>query len=538
MAWLFTWRRTATPAGAARPDSASRPAWHLLAAAGLLGGLMSLSFAPQEWPWLQLLALGGLFGLLRGATPKQAAWRACAFQLGCFASSWWWLHISLHQFGGLASGLAVIAVGLLALGMSLYLVATAALWARWQSGRPGLDALGFAGAWLLAEWLRATVFGGFPWSSAGYAHTSGPLAALAPWIGVYGIGFMAAWLSALALNLLVARQPRAWPRADRALLLAALGLCATAQLVPAQFTQSTGPLSVSLIQPAIPQDLKFDPTRIQANLLSLVEQVEQAPGQFVLTPETVIPVRAEELDPLVLQRVSARFDGQDRLALMGMFIRNAAGEDTNGLVAFGGRDMKASTEPWKDPARYRYGKRHLLPFGEVIPPGFQWFMDLLSIPNASQGRGDTALPVVAGTQRIRPLICYEDLFGEDFAEVTLPAGGGATLFADATNLAWFGTEPIQSQHLQFSRMRALEFQRPFVRATNTGATTVIDHQGRVTASLPPNQAGVLNSTVEGREGVTPYAQWLSRWGTWPLALIALIALLAMAAMAAKGWRRH
>ena len=84
-----------------------------------------------------------------------AAWRAGAFQLSCFASSWWWLHISLHQFGGLASGLAVIAVGLLALGMSLYLVATAALWARWQTGRPGLDALGFAGAWLLAEWLRA-----------------------------------------------------------------------------------------------------------------------------------------------------------------------------------------------------------------------------------------------------------------------------------------------------------------------------------------------------------------------------------------------
>lgn len=525
MAWLFTWRRTVPPAEAARPEESHRPSWHLLAAAALLGGLMSLSFAPQEWPWMQLLALGGLFGLLRGATPKQAAWRACAFQLGCFASSWWWLHISLHQFGGLASGLAVIAVALLALGMSLYLVAAAALWARWQTGRPGLDALGFAGAWLLAEWLRATLFGGFPWSSAGYAHTTGPLAALAPWIGVYGIGFMAAWLSALALNLLVARQPRAWPLADRALLLAAVGLAGAAQLVPAAFTQPTGVLSVSLIQPAIPQDLKFDPARIQSNLQQLVGEVTQAPGQFVLTPETVIPVRAEEIAPEVFQQLSTRFDGQDRLALMGMFIRNQAGEDTNGLVAFGGPGMSLAREPWQDSARYRYGKRHLLPFGEVIPPGFQWFMDLLSIPNASQGQGDTTRPVSLGAQRIRPLICYEDLFGEDFAEVTLPSGGGATMFADATNLAWFGTEPIQSQHLQFSRMRALEFQRPFVRATNTGATTVIDHQGRVTASLPPNQPGVLNGTVEGREGVTPYALWLSRCGTWPLALLAVAAMV-------------
>ncbi len=92
----------------------------------------------------------------------------------------------------------------------------------------------------------------------------------------------------------------------------------------------------------------------------------------------------------------------------------------------------------------------------------------------------------------------------------------ATVLANVTNLAWFGPLMVQDQHLQFSRMRAMEFRRPQVRATNTGATAVIDHLGVVTARLPPDTTGVLNAQVEGRIGDTPYATWLARWHLWPL----------------------
>ena len=125
-----------------------------------------------------------------------------------------------------------------------------------------------------------------------------------------------------------------------------------------------------------------------------------------------------------------------------------------------------------------------------------------------------------GSQRLRPLICYEDLFGEDIVGSAV-GDGAATIFVNASNLAWFGTLMVQDQHLQFSRMRALEFERPFIRSTNTGATSVIDHHGRVTARLPADVAGVLEAEVEGRRGSTPYARWLSAVGLWPLWALAL-----------------
>ena len=89
-----------------------------------------------------------------------------------------------------------------------------------------------------------------------------------------------------------------------------------------------------------------------------------------------------------------------------------------------------------------------------------------------------------------------------------------------SNIAWFGNTVAVAQHLHISRMRSLEFERPMLRATNTGATAVIDHRGRVTAALPPFQREVLRAEVEGRAGLTPYARWVSRLGLWPLALLA------------------
>jgi apolipoprotein N-acyltransferase len=82
--------------------------------------------------------------------------------------------------------------------------------------------------------------------------------------------------------------------------------------------------------------------------------------------------------------------------------------------------------------------------------------------------------------------------------------------------------------LQFSQMRALEFQRPFIRSTNTGATSVVDHHGRVTARLPPLTEGILEASVEGRTGATPYARWMAACGLWPL-LGGALAIVAGAA---------
>jgi len=132
---------------------------------------------------------------------------------------------------------------------------------------------------------------------------------------------------------------------------------------------------------------------------------------------------------------------------------------------------------------------------------------------------------------VRPLICYEDLFAEDIAR-SVVGNGAATVLANVTNLAWFGAAMVQDQHLQFSRMRALELQRPIVRATNTGATAVVDHQGRISARLPPLIEGALEAGVDGRVGATPYARWLAEWGLVPLVLFGA-AIVGAAAIARR-----
>jgi apolipoprotein N-acyltransferase len=487
-----------------------RPALALPAA--LLAGVAhTFSFAPFEAWWLQIAALSVLAYAAARASPGRAALLGWLFGIGWLVSGLWWLYISMHDFGGMPGWLAALAVLALAAALALYYAAALALWARLRCGRPVADALRWAACWLLAELGRATLFTGFPWIASGYAHTVGPLAAWAPWVGVYGISALAAWLAcAAAVSLRTIAAP-----ARVALGVTALLVLAGPLALRSEFTLPSGELSVSLLQPNIAQDLKFDPARIDVNLKSLIRQTTAARGALVVTPESVIPFTRAEFAGGYWDELLRPFRQPGRGLLVGMFVGNSDDGFVNSAVGV------AADAPGSE---YRYGKRHLLPFGEFVPPGFRWFVDLMNIPLGDQARGTTGAAFAVGGQRLRPLICYEDLFGEDIVASVVGAEP-ATVFVNISNLAWFGRWLVQDQHLQFSQMRALEFERPVIRSTNTGATAVVDHHGRVTARLPTLSKGTLEAVVEGRSGATPYARWLSSLGLWPLVLLALVLLL-------------
>jgi apolipoprotein N-acyltransferase len=185
---------------------------------------------------------------------------------------------------------------------------------------------------------------------------------------------------------------------------------------------------------------------------------------------------------------------------------------------------------------YRYDKHHLVPFGEFIPFGFRWFTELMNIPLGDFNRGPVGAASFAFRgQRIGANICYEDLFGEELAARFAAEAQAPTIFANISNIGWFGDTIAIDQHLQISRMRALEFQRPMLRATNTGATVVIDHTGRVTAALPRYTQGVLDARVEGRTGLTPFAWWAARVDLWPLWALGFL-ILVISARRARGGR--
>jgi apolipoprotein N-acyltransferase len=491
------------------------------AALAAAGALHTLAYTHTEAWWLQVAAVALLAWRVAACTaPRQAALLGLAFGTGWLCAGVWWLFISMHRYGGLPAWMAAAAVLALALFLSLYLAAAMAAFVRWRRGRVVADAALFAALWLLAELARGVLFTGFPWVAAGYAHVDGPLAVLAPWIGVYGIGAAAALLAAAV----------ALPRTVRGRLAGAavvVAALAAAALAPrTDFTRPTGTLGVSLLQTNVAQDEKFSMEHLPAALAWADAALRGAPGALVVGPETVIPLLPSQLDPAYWGGLVAHFQAPGRAALIGLPLGDEAQGYTNSA---GG--ISADTAALAG-GFYRYDKQHLVPFGEFIPTGFRWFTELMNIPLGDFARG----PVVAPSfgfrgERIAPNICYEDLFGEELAARFGPDGDAPTLFANLSNIGWFGRTIAVDQHLHLSRLRTLELQRPMLRATNTGATAVIDHRGRVTHWLAPHTRGRLDAQVTGREGITPFAAWAGRFGLWPPFVLALLVVVAVA------WRR-
>jgi apolipoprotein N-acyltransferase len=475
-----------------------------VAAAAALGALFSLPFVHTGAWALQFACIGLLVALVAQAPPRRAAALGLAFGSAWLLCGTWWMFISLHRYGGMAAPLAAAAVLLLCLALAGYLALALALVARLRRSTPLADALLFASTWLAAELARGLIFTGFPWVASGYGQVDGPLAALAPWVGVYGIGFVLAFTSAL----LASRKLKA--------ALAAIVLVALAPLAQRDFSTPAGTLAVSLVQTNVPQEEKFSPQHLPQALAWLQETLRDARGTLVLAPETAIPLLPDQLGAGAWAQFQAPFADGRRAALVGLPLGDFERGYTNSVAAL-------STTP------YRYDKHHLVPFGEFIPPGFRWFTQLMNMPLGDFARGPVAAPSFAwGGQRIAPNICYEDLFGEELAARFADRAMAPTVFANVSNIAWFGDTIAIDQHLHISRLRTLELQRPMLRATNTGATAVIDHRGRVTAQLPRYTRGVLETEVQGRDGLTPYVAWTSRVGLWPLVLLALVVPLAFA----------
>lgn len=496
--------------------------------AALLGALHSLPFVYTEWWWAQWLIIAALAWRVSAQTPAVAAVLGFAFGTAWLASGTWWLYISMHVYGGLPAPLAVLAVAALSSALSLYLAA--AMWAfrRWSSRCGWRDALLFGGVWLLAELARGVVFTGFPWIASGYAQVDAPLAVLAPWVGVYGIGFVMAVLAAWpATNHRAPRRNRAAPPIALAFVLGGATLIGTTS-----FSSPNSTFGVTLLQGNVAQDEKFAAEQMPKALAWTRDRLLHARGDLVIAPETVIPVLLEQLEGDYWTSLLEHFQRGTHAALLGLPLGDDQVGYTNSAAG-----ISAATKAL--PAGYyRYDKHHLVPFGEFIPNGFHWFTRMMNIPLGDFNRGIVGPPSFAFRgERIGANICYEDLFGEELAARFVDAESAPTMFANISNIGWFGDTIAIDQHLQISRMRALEFQRPMLRATNTGATVAIDHTGTVTAALPRLTQGVLDATVQGRTGLTPYAWWASRFGLWPLwalgaALVLVRALRARAARAA------
>jgi apolipoprotein N-acyltransferase len=166
-----------------------------------------------------------------------------------------------------------------------------------------------------------------------------------------------------------------------------------------------------------------------------------------------------------------------------------------------------------------YHKRHLVPFGDYVPLQ-EWLRGLIrffDLPMSGFSPGPARQPLLeAGGQKLASAICYEDVFGEELIEA-LPE---ATLLLNATNNAWYGDSFAPHQHLQMSRLRALETGRMLLRVTTNGVSAIIDQHGQIRGRSPQFATHVLTGEATAFRGATPYV----RAGNLPVLLLVAILL--------------
>ena len=487
----------------------------------LVSGAANLfAFAPFYcWP-IQILSLSVL--LLLVMQREQDAIKHQSVLVWAYGFSWLvtgfgWLVIALARYGELPWLLSIIAIALLAALLALFLpcafYGACILQRRWNSPA-SVFLLGiFPAFFVIAEWLRAWVFTGFPWASSGYTHTASWLAGFAPLIGVYGIG----WLNALiagALSLALLDRTTAIKMA----LFVGGVFFSGFLLQKIEWTKPQGqPIQVRLLQGNIDQGIKFDANHLRSTLDLYQSLITKEPADLIATPETALPILSSDLPPNYLSDLQFFALQSHSKLILGVVLHDGDARYSNSVIGLGGANAASF---------YRYDKHHLVPFGEFVPYGFRWFTNLMQIPLGDlTSAGLYQKPMQVKDQYVMPNICYEDVFGEEIAAQLAAQYAAkepvASILLNVSNLAWYGDSTAIPQHLQISTMRVLETGRPMLRATNTGATAVINAKAQVVAELKPLTQGSLNTSVQGMKGMTPYIVL----GTSTILLICIISLL-------------
>lgn len=462
-----------------------------------LGAATVLAFSPFDLFPLAVVTLALLIVLWRDRAPKQAALIGFIFGMGLFGLGVSWVYVSLHDYGGMPAVLAVIATFLFCAVLALFPAAVAFIQAKIARGETGRSLLLIPALWTLSEWVRGWIFTGFPWLSLGYSQTGvSPLIGYAPVLGYFGVSLAVA-LSAGALSLLARTEQNRWP----ALAVLVTIWIAGALLKEIEWTTPAGePITVSLLQGNIPQEMKWQPEKIESTLNLYRELALESKSRLIVLPETALPLFYHQVPDSYTDELAAHADANNGALLFGV-PEYVAGQDEfyNSVFTADGKHV--------------YRKAHLVPFGEFIPWGFDWVLAILHIPLSDFSRGSVnQKPIDIAGQKVAVNICYEDAFGEEIIR-QLPE---ATLLVNVSNVAWFGDSIAPWQHMQMSRMRAAETGRSMLRATNSGLTAIINERGLVVSHSPVFEHHVLTGEVRGFTGATPYV----RVGNLPVLIIA------------------
>jgi apolipoprotein N-acyltransferase len=471
---------------------------------------------------------------LRAASAGQAFLLAYVCGVLWFAGTCYWIFGTMRQFGGMSTPLALLALFLFCLYLGLYLGLFGLLLGLMAGpGRDYRRALVAAPFLWVATELARTRITGFPWNLLGTAQVDNvPLCRIATWTGVYGIsGEIVLVNVAVAAAFLVPRQKRA------ALLVAALA--AAAVLQSGQLVEpppAVGNREALLVQQNIPIAVRWPPDYFDRTLndltsltlKSVADSAAQAStgqalsGQssttkpdLIIWPESPAPFYTN--DPRFRTAISEMARRAGTWVVTGSIGTAPVTKSGAHELIFNSAVIVSPTGEWTG----RYDKVHLVPFGEYLPfPSLFSFAGGLSKEVGEFEPGGSRLPLDATDEKLGVFICYESVFPDDVRQF---AGQGAQVFVNISNDGWYGDSGAWSQHVNQTRMRAIENERWVLSAANTGLTGSIDPYGRMVVRAPRKDRTTL---------VAPYAltyviTFYSRHGDWFAMLCAIISLGAL-----------
>jgi len=452
------------------------------------------------------------------ATIRQGFLLAYVCGILWYAGTCYWIYDTMRQYGGLSAAMALLVLFLFCCYLGLYHGVFGMLVALFSRARDHRRALVLAPFLWVAVELARTRITGFPWDLLGISQVDNvALCRIASWTGVYGISFEIVLVNvALAAAFLI-------PRPRRGMMLAA-ALAAAAVLQAGRLIEAPpAPAghNALLVQQNIPVSADWTPAYFQQTLDSLarltsnsVNTVSGAKPDLIVWPESPAPFFTND----------ARFREQiSRIA------RNTNAWLIVGAIGSNGPHPNAEGSPFNSAALIspsgdwisRYDKVHLVPFGEYLPfPSLFSFAGGLTKEVGQFDRGTSRDPLNAASGKLGVFICYESIFP---AEVRQFARDGAEAFVNISNDGWYGDSGAYAQHLNQTRMRAIENNRWLLSATDTGVTASIDPLGRIVARLPRKERAAL---------VAPYAPaavttFYTRHGDWFAFACAIISIAAL-----------
>lgn len=491
--------------------------WRRGLAAALLGVMTALAQPPISEPIVLFLALPPLFWLLDGSRSGwdgfKIGWLAGA---GHFAVALFWIVDPFLVDAPATGWMAPFALFGMAGGLAFFWAVPFFLArARWPAGPRRVLAL--AALWMLADFARSHVLGGFPWGLVGYAWIETPVMQVDALVGPHLLGLLT--LTAALLPAVAGVRGMALA----AVLVAAgwgYGSWRLAQPVPVR----ADPVRVRLVQPDADQKEKWRPGMEQIFFdrhLALTAADGVRPD-ITIWSETAVPFLLGRDNALVAASAEAAAPGRLILGIRRVEEGATIEEERwfNSLAILNS-DGSAATV---------YDKYRLVPFGEYIPlagliarlglPG----LNTMTLTGFTPGDGPHLLSA-PGVPPFLPLICYEAVFPHGLT----PPEGRPEWLVQVTNDAWFGTVSGPYQHLAQARTRAIEQGLPLARAANTGISAMIDPYGRIEQSLALGEMGRIDTILPGALPRTPYG----RLGDAPALIVAWL-LLALTLLDVKG----